>query len=78
MNTNIKLLLKPLFMSSLLYRELYFFEYAFSVITLKILNPHHESPNIFALYIFVSNVVFIPRYIVDGVQDDISSKTISI
>ena len=48
-----------------------FFEFAFSSITLKILNPHNKSPNKFALYIcLVSNVV--PRYIVKGVQDDIS------
>ena len=51
MPTNIKLSLKPNFMSSF-FRELYFSKYAFSSITIKTLNPHNKSPNTFALYIF--------------------------
>ena len=33
-------------------RELHFFKYAFSSITLKTLNLHNKSPNTFAFYIF--------------------------
>ena len=51
MHANIELSLKPYSMSSSC-RELYFFKYAFSSITLKILNIHNKSPNTFALYIF--------------------------
>ena len=42
---------------------------------MKIKNHHNKNPDIFAVYTFV---VFIPRYIVKGVKDDISSKTIRI
>ena len=51
MHTKIELSLKPHFMSST-YRELYFLEYAFSSITLKILKPHNKIPNIFASHMF--------------------------
>ena len=40
------------------------------------LNPCNKSPKIFALFIFGLNDVYFLRYIVKGVQDDISSKTI--
>ena len=69
-------------------RELYFFKNALSSFTLPILNPHKKvryrksiiiKIRAYLLYIYlVSNVVFIPIYIVKGVQDDISSKSIRI
>ena len=57
--------------------QLEFFKYAFSSITFQILNPRNKSPNIFVFIYLVSNVVFISIYIVKGVQDDSSSKTIT-
>ena len=43
MHTNIELSLKPQFYVFLCCRELYFFKYAFSSMTLKILNPRNKS-----------------------------------
>ena len=43
---------------------------------MQVKNHHNKNPNIFAIYIYlVLNVVFIPRYIVEGVQDDIKTQT---
>ena len=47
MHTNIELSLKLNFWA-LSCRELHFFKYGFSSITLKILIPHNKSLNIFA------------------------------
>ena len=44
MHTNIKVALKPNIMSSLMKNAIYIFEYAFSSITLKILNLNDKSP----------------------------------
>ena len=46
----------------------------FCIMNYKIKNHHNKMSNIFALYTFV----FIPRYIVKAVQDDISFKTIRL
>ena len=51
MQNNIGLALNPNFMSSFL-RELYFFKYAFSAITLKILNSYNKSLKMFTSHIF--------------------------
>ena len=51
MHTKIGVALKPNFMNSLLYSAL-IFKYAFSVVTLRILNLHNKSPKIFAFDIF--------------------------
>ena len=48
MHKNIGVTLKPNFTNSLVYIVLYFFKYEFSSITLRILNLHNKSPEIFA------------------------------
>ena len=57
MHTNIGLAIKPNFMSSFLY----FFKYAFSAITLKLINLHNKTPNMFAFNMFGLKYCFHPN-----------------
>ena len=57
---------------------LYFFKYAYSSNTLKILKFHNKDPNGFAIIFLVLNAVFITEYHSKAVQDDISEKNFLI
>ena len=64
-------------MSSFL-RALYFFNYAFSAITLKILNSYNKSLQMFASHIFGPKRCLYPICHVEAVQDVLFSKTVPI
>ena len=60
MHTNIGFALKPNFMSFSC-KELHLFKYAFSAITLKVLNLSNKNPKIFAFDIFGLKYCFHPH-----------------
>ena len=72
MHTNTTVAIKPNFMSSLCY---VFFKYAYSSITLKILNPHDKNPKRFAFHIFRPKCCLHHIIHFKAVQDDISAET---